>query len=77
MFREITFGVISSLFLLTATVARHLWNTSGEAAAQGDMQKIGSVKNLVKQLYLDKSIIACKDRSETSYVYRVIKRVFN
>ena len=72
-FRRIAFGVISSPFLLTATVAYHLKRTIQEAFSEGNEARVKVLKQIQHQIYVDDLITGCTSQYEVIQLYHIVK----
>ena len=75
-FRRIAFSVISSPFLLTATVAYHLRRTIEEAFIEGNEDRLKTLKQIKQQIYVDNLITECTSQDEVINCIILLMKLF-
>ena len=75
-FQRVAFGVISSPFPLTATVAHHSKEEEEEECRQGRERQANIIKDSLNDMYVDNFISGTKDVQRATENYEIIKNVF-
>ena len=76
LFKRVAFGVISSPFLLVATITHHLKDEEEEECRQGRERQANIIKESLNDMYVDNFISGTKDVQHVTENYKIIKNVF-